>query len=113
MRATCLARLSHNHQQLLAYGSGQFDFPLLHTSPPPRYIVGQQGQQYVAKFLYLFVGVLLGSASAESVEFLIVVIYNLRTDRSKQAVALTGYVHAATLLGIGVGARSIGGGRFL
>ncbi len=102
LSAARLSGLCHNHQQFLANGSRQVDITHLDAPAPPRYIIGKQCEQYVAEFLYLFIGIVIGTAPTETVEFLIIVIYNLRAYCCQKAVTLTCHMHAATILAVGL-----------
>ena len=100
LSAARLTGLCHNHQQFLANGSRQVDITHLDAPAPPCYIVGKQCEQYVAEFLYLFIGIVIGTAPTETVESLWctgsfrvkseVVQNNSAAPRSRQSVSSSG-----------------------
>lgn len=65
---------------------------------PAGNVVWKQCQKHVTEFVGLLGVVAVGLASFESVEFLVVVVFNFARHGREQRVALAGDVHAAAFL---------------
>ena len=91
-----LTALIHKHEQFIMHHRRKNNTPLRDAARPARNVLRTHGHQHFLKFLGLLGSIVGTVASDETVEFLVVIIFNDSRCR-RQRVFLAHQVHTATL----------------
>ena len=87
---------SDNQKKFIFQIIGQFDKAKLKAPAPSCHFVFSASQHHFPKFLHFLICVFIGGTSTETVQFLIVIIFNSLADSSKQTVFLASLMLATT-----------------
>jgi hypothetical protein len=89
---------SDNEEKLVFQFVGQFDEAKLEATAPSCHLIVLAGEHHFAELFYLFVGIFVGSTTAETVQFLVVVIFYTFADGGQEAILFASLMLSTTFL---------------